>query len=133
VLVAYSDGLVERRGTVSGEQLALLTRIVARACDPERAGTADSIAVEVLEALVPDHDRAEDDVCVLVARRQPWRRSARSRSCASATTRSSTAGMDPAVDDGSHRQLVGVVGFTGRCEMATVGASPWPWRPPLLG
>lgn len=71
VLVAYSDGLVERRGANFDHQLALLTAVITRACDPARAGTPQSIATEVLDALVPDPDRAEDDVCLLVVRRQP--------------------------------------------------------------
>jgi serine phosphatase RsbU (regulator of sigma subunit) len=71
VLVAYSDGLVERRGTHFGEQLELLAALVQRACDPARAGTSQTIAAELLDALVPDHAAAEDDVCVLVVRRQP--------------------------------------------------------------
>lgn len=40
-------------------------------CDPARSGTPQTIAAEILDALVPDPDRAEDDVCVLVVRRQP--------------------------------------------------------------
>ena len=71
ILVAYSDGLIERRGTDFDDQLALLTSVVERACNPERDGTPESIAAEILEALVPDPDRAEDDVCLLVVRRQP--------------------------------------------------------------
>ena len=71
VLVAYSDGLVERRGRDLDDQLALLNAIVARACDPETSGTPQDVAREVLDALVPDPDRAEDDVCLLVVRRQP--------------------------------------------------------------
>lgn len=71
VLVAYSDGLVERRGLDLDDQLALLDGIVARACDPTRSVTPQEIAREVLDALVPEPDRAEDDVCLLVVRRQP--------------------------------------------------------------
>jgi serine phosphatase RsbU (regulator of sigma subunit) len=71
LLVAYSDGLVERRGTDIDDQIALLRRIVDRACDPRRAGTADDIAGEILDALVPDPGKAEDDVCLLVVRREP--------------------------------------------------------------
>lgn len=71
VLVAYSDGLIERRGADFDDQLALLTGVVQRACDPGRAGTPESIAVEILDALIPDPDGAEDDVCLLVIRRQP--------------------------------------------------------------
>ncbi len=71
VLVAYSDGLVERRGADLDHQLALLAGVVTRACDPARPGTPESIAAKILDALVPDPDRAEDDVCLLVVRRQP--------------------------------------------------------------
>ena len=38
VLVAYSDGLIERRGTDLDQQLALLAQVVDRACDLSRAG-----------------------------------------------------------------------------------------------
>lgn len=62
VLVAYSDGLIERRGTDFDDQLALLTHVVQRACDPTRTSTSDDIAAEILHALVPNPDRAEDDV-----------------------------------------------------------------------
>jgi serine phosphatase RsbU (regulator of sigma subunit) len=71
VLVAYSDGLIERRDRDFDSQLALLAEILGVACDPARVGTPASIAREILDALVPDPDRAEDDVCVLVVRRQP--------------------------------------------------------------
>jgi serine phosphatase RsbU (regulator of sigma subunit) len=71
LLVAYSDGLVERRGTDIVEQIALLRQLVDVACDPRRAGTADDIAGEILAALVPVPGAAEDDVCLLVVRREP--------------------------------------------------------------
>ena len=71
ILVAYSDGLVERHGTDIDDQIAVLTEIVERACDPERSGSADSISAEILTALVPDPQHAEDDVCLLVVRREP--------------------------------------------------------------
>ncbi len=71
VLVAYSDGLIERRGADLDQQIALLATVVTRACDPARLGTPQSIATEVLNTLVPHPDRAEDDVCLLVVRRQP--------------------------------------------------------------
>ncbi len=70
VLVAYSDGLVERRRTDIEEQLAALQRVVTAACDPAKVGTAKDIAADILNALVPDLDRAEDDVCVLVVMRR---------------------------------------------------------------
>ena len=69
VLVAYSDGLVERRRTDIAEQLAALQVVVTAACDPAKDGTAKDIATDILNALVPDLDRAEDDVCVLVVMR----------------------------------------------------------------
>ena len=71
VLVAYSDGLVERRGTDLGDRIALLQTIVDRACDPAIQGSASQIAGRVLDALVPDPAAAEDDVCLLVVRREP--------------------------------------------------------------
>lgn len=70
VLVAYSDGLIERRGADLDRGFAELLAVVTRACDPTRPGTAESIASEILQALVPLPDQAEDDVCVLVVRRQ---------------------------------------------------------------
>ncbi|MCA1711251.1 MAG: serine/threonine-protein phosphatase [Actinobacteria bacterium] len=75
VLVAYSDGLVERRRSDIEEQLAALQRVVTDACDPARADTAKDIAANILDALVPDLDRAEDDVCVLVVMRGALRAS----------------------------------------------------------
>ena len=71
ILVAYSDGLVERHDADIDDQIALLEGIDDRTCDPERAGTAETIAEEILTALVPDPDQAQDDVCLLVVRRQP--------------------------------------------------------------
>ncbi len=72
VLVAYSDGLVERRKIDIEEQIAALQHVVTVASDPARAGSAKEIAGHVLDALVPDPERAEDDVCVLVVvRREP--------------------------------------------------------------
>ena len=69
VLVAYSDGLVERRRVDIEEQIAALQHVVTVACDPAKSGTAKDIAADILGALVPDIDRAEDDVCVLVVMR----------------------------------------------------------------
>ena len=69
VLVAYSDGLVERRDADLDDQIGLLAAAVATACDTS-AGTAADIAARVLAALVPDPDQAEDDVCLLVVSRQ---------------------------------------------------------------
>ena len=69
VLVAYSDGLVERHRTDVDEQLAVLRAAVAEACDPQQRRTAQGIAAHVLAALVPEPSAAEDDVCLLVVRR----------------------------------------------------------------
>lgn len=66
VLVAYSDGLVERRSIDIDSQIDALRHVVTVACDPAPEGGAHAIAGHVLTALVPDPDRAEDDVCVLV-------------------------------------------------------------------
>ncbi len=66
VLVAYSDGLVERRSIDIDDQIDELRHVVTVACDPAGAGGAHAIAGSVLQALVPDPERAEDDVCVLV-------------------------------------------------------------------
>jgi serine phosphatase RsbU (regulator of sigma subunit) len=71
IVVAYSDGLVERHAESLDDQLGILQRSVTAACDPARAGTAKDIAGEILDALLPDHDEAEDDVCLLVVRREP--------------------------------------------------------------
>jgi sigma-B regulation protein RsbU (phosphoserine phosphatase) len=71
VLVAYSDGLVERPDQNLDDQLRLLQASVTLACDPARAGSATQIASEILASLVPDPQRAHDDVCLLVVRRQP--------------------------------------------------------------
>lgn len=71
ILVAYSDGLIERHHADFDEQLALLRDVVDVACDPTRAGTPQTIAAEILHALVPRPDQADDDVCLLVVRRQP--------------------------------------------------------------
>jgi serine phosphatase RsbU (regulator of sigma subunit) len=71
ILVAYSDGLIERRGTDFDDQLALLTTVIDRSCDPGRNCTAETIAADILDALVPDPDSAQDDVCLLIVRRQP--------------------------------------------------------------
>lgn len=71
IVVAYSDGLVERHAESLDDQLDILQRTVTRACDPARAGSARDIAGEILDSLLPDHGDAEDDVCLLVVRREP--------------------------------------------------------------
>jgi serine phosphatase RsbU (regulator of sigma subunit) len=70
VLVAYSDGLVERHTESLDEQLDLLQTTVTVACDPARSGSATDIAGEILDTLMPDPASAEDDVCLLVVRRE---------------------------------------------------------------
>ncbi len=69
VLVAYSDGLVERRGTDLEDQLNALTTVVTAACERSRTRSAHDISTDIIDALVPDPDKAEDDVCLLVVRR----------------------------------------------------------------
>jgi serine phosphatase RsbU (regulator of sigma subunit) len=71
VLVAYSDGLVERHDTEMDEQLEVLQRIVTSSCDPANPATAHDIAGEILHTLVPHPELAEDDVCLMVVRREP--------------------------------------------------------------
>jgi serine phosphatase RsbU (regulator of sigma subunit) len=71
IVVAYSDGLVERHADSLDDQLEILQSTVTSACDPARAGSAEDIAAEILHALLPDHEQAEDDVCLLVVRREP--------------------------------------------------------------
>lgn len=71
VLVAYSDGLVERRDADLDDQLDLLTQAITAACDPGSGGAATDIAEHIMAALVPDPEQAEDDVCLLVVRRMP--------------------------------------------------------------
>lgn len=69
VLVAYSDGLVERRGTDLEKQLTALATVVTAACERIGTGPAHDISNEIIDALVPEPDKAEDDVCLLVVRR----------------------------------------------------------------
>lgn len=73
VLVAYSDGLIERRGADLDDQLALLRQVVEAACDPRSAETAQDTAAHILTTLLPDVDQAQDDVCLLVLRREQCR------------------------------------------------------------
>jgi hypothetical protein len=53
-----------------GSLIAALQRVVTVACNPARVDTAKNIAADILDALVPDMDRAEDDVCVLLVVRR---------------------------------------------------------------
>lgn len=69
VLVAYTDGLIERRRSDIGDGLSRLADALARAC--AAADHAGTIAQTVLDALVPHPEHAEDDVCLLVVRRAP--------------------------------------------------------------
>jgi serine phosphatase RsbU (regulator of sigma subunit) len=71
VLVAYSDGLVERHAADLEEQLHLLRRSVDAAVEPARSATVHSVVDELMGALVPDPDAVSDDVCLLVVRREP--------------------------------------------------------------
>jgi serine phosphatase RsbU (regulator of sigma subunit) len=70
VLIAYSDGLVERPDADLGVQLALLRETVTVHCDPAHSRTAQQMADAILHALVPEPSSAQDDVCLMVVRRQ---------------------------------------------------------------
>jgi phosphoserine phosphatase RsbU/P len=71
LLVAYSDGLVERRGCNLDDQLALLRALVERAYDPSLPdATPENLVETILNVLVPDPATARDDVCILVVRRE---------------------------------------------------------------
>jgi serine phosphatase RsbU (regulator of sigma subunit) len=71
VLVAYTDGLVERHNSDVEFQLAMLQEAVVAACHPTRPGGTAEIAGRILESLIPAPEAAEDDVCLLVVRREP--------------------------------------------------------------
>jgi serine phosphatase RsbU (regulator of sigma subunit) len=71
VLVAYTDGLIERHDADFELQLAVLQEVVVAACHPTRPGGTSEIAARILETLIPSPDAAEDDVCLLVVRREP--------------------------------------------------------------
>jgi hypothetical protein len=73
VLVAYSDGLVERYGADYELQLAILQEAVAAATHPARRRTTTEVAAHILETLIPDPKYAQDDVCLLVVRREEGR------------------------------------------------------------
>jgi serine phosphatase RsbU (regulator of sigma subunit) len=74
VLVAYSDGLVERPERDLEDQLHHLRDLVGHA-HANRAvdATPRSVAEELLNALVLDPASALDDVCILVLRRDEGR------------------------------------------------------------
>lgn len=69
VLIAYTDGLVERRQSDISDGLNRLAQALARALERKDAGDADAVAQGVLDALVAEPAQAEDDVCLLVVRR----------------------------------------------------------------
>lgn len=71
VLVAYSDGLIERPGAHFDDQLSLLDAMVDAAVHPDENRPPEAIAAGLVRALVPDPDQADDDVCLLVVRRLP--------------------------------------------------------------
>jgi serine phosphatase RsbU (regulator of sigma subunit) len=72
VLVAYSDGLVERPDRDLDEQLHLLRALVEETYAPGLPGASLSSFVDAIFAtLVPDAAATHDDVCVLVLRREP--------------------------------------------------------------
>lgn len=70
-LVAYSDGLVERHNADLDDQLALLREVVHVHSNPALDRRPQQVADAVLGVLVPDPAAAEDDVALLVVRRQP--------------------------------------------------------------
>jgi sigma-B regulation protein RsbU (phosphoserine phosphatase) len=69
LLVAYSDGLVERRGESLDDRLNFLKATLARICAAGPISPADT-AMQVMSDLVPDPKEAGDDVCLLVVRRE---------------------------------------------------------------
>jgi serine phosphatase RsbU (regulator of sigma subunit) len=70
VLVASRDGLVERHNMEYDVQTAMLQEVVAAACHPTRFVGVSDIAGRILETLIPAPEDAEDDVCLLVVRRE---------------------------------------------------------------
>lgn len=70
-LVAYSDGLVERPDADLDAQLALLREVVHVHSDPALARAAQQVADAILGVLIPDPAAADDDVALMVVRRQP--------------------------------------------------------------
>jgi serine phosphatase RsbU (regulator of sigma subunit) len=71
VLVVYTDGLVERHDVDFEFQLAVLQEVVVAASHPTKLGEASEIAGRILDVLIPSPESAEDDVCLLVIRREP--------------------------------------------------------------
>lgn len=70
VLVGFSDGLIERPGADLDDQLAALRGVVElvnrQHGDDE---SPDALVDLILGAMVPDPDRARDDVCIMALRR----------------------------------------------------------------
>jgi serine phosphatase RsbU (regulator of sigma subunit) len=72
ILVAYSDGLVERREHDLGDQIHRLRGLVGSTRAALGAdATPDRLAKVLLEAAVPDRASPLDDICILVVRREP--------------------------------------------------------------
>ena len=69
--VGRTDGLVERAGAHFDDQLAPLDTVVDAACGQALDRSTEQIAAEVMQALVPEPEKARDDVCLLVVRRAP--------------------------------------------------------------
>ncbi|RSS81356.1 phosphatase, partial [Streptomyces sp. WAC05292] len=65
ILVLYTDGLIEARGTDIDERLAELTGTLSEEPHPTLAGLADGL----LARLVPAS--ADDDIALLIARIEP--------------------------------------------------------------
>lgn len=71
VLVAYSDGLVERPDRDLEEQLEVLRALVERALPATPSTrTPEGLVDAILDELVPDPSMARDDLCILVLRRE---------------------------------------------------------------
>jgi serine phosphatase RsbU (regulator of sigma subunit) len=70
LLVAYSDGLVERPDRDLDCQIELLRRVVEGSYEPDRQDvTLDELVQSILAKLVPDLESARDDICLLLLRR----------------------------------------------------------------
>jgi serine phosphatase RsbU (regulator of sigma subunit) len=69
VLIAYSDGLVERPECDLEEQIERLRALVERDYQPSTGLTLDDLAAKILAELVPDATSARDDICILLLRR----------------------------------------------------------------
>jgi len=70
LLVAYSDGLVERPDRDLECQIEFLRGVVEESYEPGRKDvTLDELVQSILAELVPDLESARDDICVLMLRR----------------------------------------------------------------